>query len=52
MVFLPALSERCLRGRKEQFAKLSYLETGTAGSNPALSASGVLAIKALTIFGV
>ena len=30
--------ERCLRGRKEQFAKLSYELNRTEGSNPSLSA--------------
>ncbi len=32
------LLERCLSGRKERFAKSSYLEIGTQGSNPCLSA--------------
>ena len=35
---LPPNLERCLRGRKEQFAKLSYRLNGTEGSNPSLSA--------------
>ena len=29
---------RCLRGRKDLFAKQAYLETGTQGSNPCLTA--------------
>ncbi len=37
-ISLQTHSERCLRGRKEQFAKLSYVLKRTAGSNPALSA--------------
>ena len=32
------LSERCLSGRKERFAKSSYHVSGTVGSNPTLSA--------------
>jgi hypothetical protein len=31
--------ERCLSGRKEQFAKLSYAQQRTGGSNPPLSAN-------------
>lgn len=31
--------ERCLSGRKEQFAKLSYAQQRTGGSNPPLSAA-------------
>jgi hypothetical protein len=36
--FAVLVSVRCLSGRKEQFAKLSYWETGTEGSNPSLTA--------------
>lgn len=36
--FLRKDLERCLSGRKERFAKSSYLEIGTQGSNPCLSA--------------
>ncbi len=32
-------TERWVSGLNQQFAKLSYLETGTGGSNPPLSAS-------------
>jgi hypothetical protein len=41
LYFCDLIWERCLSGRKEQFAKLSFWVTGTAGSNPALSADTI-----------
>gem|GEM_PF-4278452 len=40
----PLKKVRCLRGLKEQFAKLSYGVTCTEGSNPSLTARGKLLI--------
>ena len=40
-IFAALTLVRCLRGRKEQFAKLSYGLICTEGSNPSLTASQV-----------